>query len=113
VWDKVEHGYVDSNGVKIHYATMGKGPLLVMIHGFPDFWYSWRAQMAGLAENYQVVAIDQRGYNLSDKPQGQQNYDSFLGHVRAVGALPPVPPSSSATTGAGGWPGTSRWRIRN
>jgi pimeloyl-ACP methyl ester carboxylesterase len=74
VWDKVQHGYVDSNGVKIHYATMGKGPLLVMIHGFPDFWYSWRAQMAGLAESYQVVAIDQRGYNLSDKPQGQQNY---------------------------------------
>jgi pimeloyl-ACP methyl ester carboxylesterase len=86
VWDKVEHGYVDSNGVKIHYATMGKGPLLVMIHGFPDFWYSWRAQMAGLAESYQVVAIDQRGYNLSDKPQGQQNYDtSFLvDDVRAV-----------------------------
>jgi pimeloyl-ACP methyl ester carboxylesterase len=86
VWDKVEHGYVDSNSVKIHYATMGKGPLLVMIHGFPDFWYSWRAQMAGLAESYQVVAIDQRGYNLSDKPQGQQNYDtSFLvDDVRAV-----------------------------
>ena len=86
VWDKVEHGYVDSNGVKIHYATMGKGPLLVMIHGFPDFWYSWRAQMAGLAEGYQVVAIDQRGYNLSDKPPGQQNYDtSFLvDDVRAV-----------------------------
>jgi epoxide hydrolase 4 len=86
VWDKVEHGYVDSSGVKIHYATLGKGPLLVMIHGFPDFWYSWRGQMAGLAESYQVVAIDQRGYNLSDKPQGQQNYDtSFLvDDVRAV-----------------------------
>ena len=37
-----EDGYADSNGVKIHYVTMGKGPLVVMIHGFPDYWYSWR-----------------------------------------------------------------------
>jgi len=37
-----EEGFVDSDGVKIHYVTMGKGPLVVMIHGFPDFWYTWR-----------------------------------------------------------------------
>ncbi|MDA1076199.1 MAG: alpha/beta hydrolase [Proteobacteria bacterium] len=74
IWDDVEHGYADSSGVKIHYATMGEGPLVVMIHGFPDFWYSWRDQMAGLADNYQVVAIDQRGYNLSGQPEGQENY---------------------------------------
>ena len=43
--NEVEHGYADNNGVKIHYATVGKGPLVVMIHGFPDFWYTWRAQM--------------------------------------------------------------------
>ena len=40
VWDDVERGYADSNGVKIHYATLGEGPLIVMIHGFPDFWYT-------------------------------------------------------------------------
>ena len=39
----VRHGYADSNGVKIHYATLGAGPLVVMIHGFPDYWYTWRA----------------------------------------------------------------------
>lgn len=78
VWDGVQHGYVDNNGVKIHYVTMGKGPVVVMIHGFPDFWYSWRAQMAGLADVYQVVAVDQRGYNLSDKPPGKENYDTSL-----------------------------------
>jgi hypothetical protein len=49
---------------------MGSGPLVVTIHGFPDFWYSWRAQMEGLADKFQVVAIDQRGYKLSDKPEG-------------------------------------------
>lgn len=71
---RVEHGYVDNNGVKIHYATIGSGPLVVMIHGFPDFWYSWREQMETLADEYKVVAIDQRGYNLSDKPEGVDNY---------------------------------------
>ena len=57
---------------------MGSGPLVVMIHGFPDFWYSWRAQMEGLADKFQVVAIDQRGYNLSDKPEGRENCDMRL-----------------------------------
>ncbi len=83
---KMKHGFAESNGVKIHYATLGSGPLVVMIHGFPDFWYSWRAQMEGLADKFQVVAIDQRGYNLSDKPEGRENYDMRLlvGDVIAV-----------------------------
>ena len=83
---KVEHGYADSAGVKIHYATLGSGPLVVLIHGFPDFWYSWRHQMEALSDRYQVVAIDQRGYNLSDKPKGVENYDMKLlvGDVLAV-----------------------------
>ena len=71
VWDQVEHHYADSKGVKIHYATLGQGPLVVMIHGFPDFWYTWRKQMRTLADaNYRVAAVDLRGYNLSDKPKG-------------------------------------------
>ncbi|HLJ85376.1 MAG TPA: alpha/beta hydrolase [Candidatus Angelobacter sp.] len=83
---KVKEGYVDSSSVKIHYATVGSGPLIVMIHGFPDFWYTWRHQMEGLADKYQCVAIDQRGYNLSDKPDGVENYDMRLlvGDVIAV-----------------------------
>lgn len=85
---RVEHGYADSNGVKIHYAALGdkKNPLIVMIHGFPDFWYSWRDQMDALSKDYYVVAIDQRGYNLSDKPKGVDNYDMRLlvGDVAAV-----------------------------
>lgn len=84
--DRVTHGYADSNGVKIHYATVGSGPLVVMIHGFPDYWYTWRKQMEGLSDRFQVVAIDQRGYNLSDKPAGVANYDMRLlvGDVIAV-----------------------------
>jgi epoxide hydrolase 4 len=69
-------GFADSGGVKIHYVTLGKkeNPLLVMVHGFPDFWYSWRAQMPALAKQFHVVAIDQRGYNLSGQPEGVENY---------------------------------------
>lgn len=79
-------GFVDSGGVKIHYVTAGEGPLVVLIHGFPDFWYSWRAQMPALAKNHKVVAIDQRGYNLSGQPEGVESYsiDKLVGDVAAV-----------------------------
>ena len=83
---RVEHGYADSNGVKIHYATLGEGPLVVMIHGFPDYWYTWRHQMEGLAQDFQVVAVDQRGYNKSDQPDGVESYDMryLVGDIAAV-----------------------------
>jgi pimeloyl-ACP methyl ester carboxylesterase len=87
LYDRVEHGYaVSEGGVKIHYASLGTGPLVVLIHGFPDFWYSWRDQMAALSDRFQMVAIDQRGYNLSDKPKGVESYDMRLlvGDVAAV-----------------------------
>lgn len=74
LFDQVEDGYVDNDGVRIHYVTMGQGPLVVLIHGFPEFWYSWRNQMPALAEQFQVVAVDLRGYNLSDKPKGVEMY---------------------------------------
>src|SRR5947209_18024176 len=81
-----EEGYVDSGGVKIHYVTLGKGPLVVLIHGFPDYWYSWRDQMPELAKHFRVVAIDQRGYNKSDQPKGVENYtlDKLVADVDAV-----------------------------
>jgi pimeloyl-ACP methyl ester carboxylesterase len=84
--ERVKHGFAESNGVKIHYATLGKGPLVVMIHGFPDYWYTWRHQMEALAEDHQVVAIDMRGYNKSDKPKGVEQYDMklLIGDVLAV-----------------------------
>lgn len=84
--DLGESGFAQSGEVKIHYVTAGQGPLVVMIHGFPDFWYTWRAQMPELAKHYQVVAIDQRGYNKSDQPEGVENYsmDKLVGDVVAV-----------------------------
>ena len=61
--------------MKIHYATAGdSGPLVVMIHGFPDFWYSWNEQIKALQSTHRVAAMDLRGYNRSDKPKGLENY---------------------------------------
>ena len=86
VFDRVQHGYADNNGVKIHYAALGEGPLVVLLHGFPEFWYSWRHQMAALSDQFTCVAMDLRGYNLSDKPKGDENYTlpHLIGDVAAV-----------------------------
>ena len=72
--------------MKIHYASLGEGPLVVMIHGFPDFWYTWRDQMQALADGFRVVALDLRGYNLSDQPEGVEQYAMplLVGDVAAV-----------------------------
>ena len=84
--EEVTHGYADNNGVKIHYVKTGQGPLVVMIHGFPDYWYTWRHQINALKENFTVVAMDQRGYNLSDQPEGLTAYamPNLVGDVAAV-----------------------------
>ncbi len=84
--DSGKHGFAESGDIKIHYVTMGEGPLVVMIHGFPDYWYTWRKQMPALAKHYQVVAIDQRGYNKSGQPEGIKNYsmEKLVGDVKAV-----------------------------
>ena len=66
--NEVSQHYAKNNGVNIHYVKAGQGPLVIMIHGFPDYWYSWREQMKALKDRFTVVAIDQRGYNRSDQP---------------------------------------------
>lgn len=84
--ERVTHAYAKNDDTAIHYAHLGDGPLVVMIHGFPDYWYTWRHQMAALSPHYKTVAIDQRGYNLSDKPKGVDQYD--VKHLAAdVGAV--------------------------
>jgi pimeloyl-ACP methyl ester carboxylesterase len=111
LYDRVEHGYAMSEGgVKIHYATLGQGPLVVMIHGFPDFWYSWRHQMEGLADEYQVVAVDQRAYNLSDKPKGVENYDMRL-LIADVAAVIKHVGRERATIVGHDWGGAVAWQF--
>ena len=64
----LEHRFVETNGIRLHCAVDGDGPLVVLLHGFPECWYSWRHQIAALAPRFRVVAPDLRGYNESDKP---------------------------------------------
>ena len=66
---KPQDKYATNNGVKIHYVVDGTGPLVVMIHGFPDYWGTWKPLMAELSKaGYRTAALDLRGYNMSDKP---------------------------------------------
>lgn len=111
VFDRVTHATaISEGGVKIHYASLGKGPLVVMIHGFPDFWYSWRHQMEALSQSFQVVAIDQRGYNLSDQPKGVEHYDMKL-LVADVAAVIRHIGRERATIVGHDWGGMVAWQF--
>lgn len=73
---KINFDYAQVGGVRLHYATAGTGDrLVILLHGFPEFWYSWRHQIVALSEDYTVVAPDMRGCNLSDKPKETSAYD--------------------------------------
>ncbi len=82
----VKHGFIKTNGVNLHYISQGTGKLMLMLHGFPEFWYSWRHQIAEFAIGYHVVAIDMRGYNDSDKPESLFAYkmSELIADVRGV-----------------------------
>jgi epoxide hydrolase 4 len=69
-----EHNFIQTNGVNLHYVSQGSGKLMLMLHGFPEFWYSWRHQIREFAADYRVVAVDLRGYNDSDKPKDVEAY---------------------------------------
>ena len=81
-----QHEYITTNGIKLHYVTQGEGELMLMLHGFPEFWYSWRHQIPEFAKDFKVVALDLRGYNESDKPSKQSAYvmDEFIKDIEGV-----------------------------
>ena len=84
---KLEDKYAQNGDVKIHYVVEGKGPLVVLVHGFPDYWATWKPLMKTLsAAGYRTAAMDTRGYNLSDKPQGEAAYamPNLIGDIAAV-----------------------------
>jgi epoxide hydrolase 4 len=89
----IRHGYAQVGDVRLHYAECGSGErLVILLHGFPECWYSWRHQLTALGEHYRVVAPDMRGYNLSDKPPRVEDYrverlaDDVMGLIRHFGA---------------------------
>ena len=74
---ELREGYAEVGDVRLHYVEAGDGPLVVLLHGFPEFWYGWRQQIEPLAAaGFRVVAPDLRGYNLSSKPTDVAAYDT-------------------------------------
>ena len=89
---EVSHRFVETNNIRMHIAEKGKGPLVIMCHGFPESWYTWRHQLVALGEaGFHVVAPDQRGYGQTDGPQPIEAYNIFqltgdmVGLVKALG----------------------------
>ncbi len=80
--------YAQVNGIRLHYVTAGEGPLIIFLHGFPEFWYAWKNQLAEFGKDHQAVAPDLRGYNLSDKPPDVAAYGAkyLVGDVQALAA---------------------------
>jgi pimeloyl-ACP methyl ester carboxylesterase len=70
----MDHAFVEVNGIRLHYVTVGRGPLILFVHGFPEFWYEWRKQLDEFGCDHQAVAPDMRGYNLSGKPVDLAQY---------------------------------------
>jgi pimeloyl-ACP methyl ester carboxylesterase len=74
----ISHRSIDANGIKIHIAEQGSGPMVLLCHGFPESWYSWRHQLQALAEaGFHAVAPDMRGYGLTDRPAQVECYSLF------------------------------------
>lgn len=107
---RINHGYATNGDVRIHYAQVGSGPLMVMIHGFPDYWFTWRHQMEALAKDHEVVAMDQRGYNLSDKPKGVAAYD-MARLVEDVAAVIRARGREQAVIVGHDWGGAVAWQF--
>src|SRR5438477_525055 len=105
------HRYVVVNGVRLHLVEAGSGPLVVLLHGFPEFWYTWRHAIPALAAaGFHVLAPDLRGYNLSQKPAGVRSYrmelltEDIAGLIRQAGA-------HKAAVAGHDWGGGIAWSL--
>src|SRR5947209_7506929 len=75
---EIQHRFVDTNGTRLHVAEAGEGPPVILLHGFPESWYSWRHQLTALARaGYRAIAPDQRGYGQSSRPEPIDQYTMF------------------------------------
>ncbi|MFX1260066.1 MAG: alpha/beta fold hydrolase [Promethearchaeota archaeon] len=71
---EIEEKYISVNGIKLHTVVIGSGEPLILLHGFPDFWYGWKSIIPKLKDDFELIIPDLRGFNLSDKPKGIRNY---------------------------------------
>jgi len=106
---ELAHRHADLGDVRLHYVEAGEGPLVLLLHGFPQFWYQWRHQVPALVEaGFRVVAPDMRGYNLSDKPPGVRAYRVEL-LARDVERLIPACGERTAAVVGHDWGAIAAW----
>ncbi|HIK33426.1 MAG TPA: alpha/beta hydrolase [Oscillatoriales cyanobacterium M59_W2019_021] len=79
-----QHNFVETNRIRLHCVSQGEGELVLLLHGFPEFWYSWRYQIPALARYFKVVVPDLRGYNDSDKPDSGYDLDTLSADIRGL-----------------------------
>ena len=111
VGERISFDYANVGEVKLHYAKAGDGDkLVILLHGFPEFWYSWRHQLAALSDEYTVVTPDLRGYNLSDRPSNTADYeiDHLVGDI--VGLIKSFGKEKSAVIGHD-WGASVAWAL--
>jgi pimeloyl-ACP methyl ester carboxylesterase len=104
-----EHRFVAANGARFHVAEQGEGPLVVLLHGFPQFWWAWRHQMAALADaGYRACAMDLRGYGASDKPP--RGYDTYTSTADVASVVRSLGESRAVVVGHG-WGAWIAWSM--
>ncbi|WP_254566185.1 alpha/beta fold hydrolase [Oscillatoria sp. HE19RPO] len=79
-----EHHYIETNRIRLHCVSQGQGELVLLLHGFPEFWYSWRYQIPALSRYFKVVVPDLRGYNDSDKPDSGYDLDTLSADIKGL-----------------------------
>ncbi len=101
------HRFVSANGSRFHVVEAGSGPLVLMLHGFPEFWWAWHGQLRALADaGFRAVAVDMRGYGATDKPP--RGYDGYTLAADVTGLIRALGERDAALVG-GGYGGMVAW----
>jgi len=107
----ITHRFIETNGIRMHVAEAGQGPLVVLLHGFPESWYSWRHQLAALAQaGYHAVAPDQRGYGQTDRPAEIEKYTQLHLVGDTIGLLDALEEEQAVVVGHD-WGGPVAWNA--
>src|SRR5437588_2021036 len=105
------HRLVTTNGVRLHLVEAGTGPAVLLLHGFPEFWYSWRHRLPALAQaGFRAIALDLRGYNESDKPAGVRAYRPSVLLADLAGVIRQEAGGKAHVVGHD-WGGILAWRL--
>ena len=105
------HRFIETNGIRMHIAEAGEGPLVLLLHGFPESWYSWRHQLGALAQaGYHVIAPDQRGYGQTDRPAEIEKYTQLHLVGDVIGLLDALGEEHAVVVGHD-WGGPIAWNA--